>query len=78
MSKNDEFCIENEELCIKNETLCIKNKEFCIKKDEFCRPTRKATSTANCNIIANCFFSNFSIENAERMDNCPWKMMILN
>ena len=33
-------------------------------------------STANCNLNAN-YFSEFSIENAEMMENRPWKMMIL-
>ena len=28
----------------------------------------------NCNINANCF--EFSVENAERMEKCPWKMKI--
>ena len=34
------------------------------------------TNTTNCNLIGQLFFE-FSIENAEIMENCPWKMMIL-
>ena len=34
--------------------------------------------TANCNINAKIILNfEFSIENAEIMENCPWKMMIL-
>ena len=32
--------------------------------------------TANCNANANLFLD-FSIENAEMMENFPWKMMVL-
>ena len=36
---------------------------------------RSLQSTANCNINTN-FILGFSVENAEEMENCPWKSMI--
>ena len=66
MSKNEKFCIKHEEL-------------FINENDEFCSPAwsdRPPTGT-NCNINANLFWE-FSIENAEMMENYPWNMMIFS
>ena len=78
-------CIEIDECFINMDEFCIENDEFCIKNDDFNTNVQEHEAefhaemgTANCNIYAYLlFFFEFSIENEERMDNCPRKMMIL-
>ena len=70
--KNDEFCVQ------KRGILCSKPRNSAFKMMHFCRsPGRIRISGRYCELQYKCHNKNeFSIENAEIMANCPWKMMI--
>ena len=54
---------------LKNDEFCIKNEELCATIDEFCRFTERAAwiqKEYKCQVLLE-----FSINDAERIENCP-------